>query len=535
MHDQIPLRNLTIYLTKDGRSQNSLIRSRDRTKEFEVPVGDGVRARLIVKEPESKPPRWASFFEGYVDESAFGELSSCSAVLLVPIESQWAAVTFGQGRYLLGGDVLEERFGLKVALNCIDEKKIKTIDKQTFDAIARHTREQSSRDAEAGEFGFDIERDMLRAVTGTPKDSDLGMRLTGMDALSTNVRVQLTSLRELIDRYYKKFLETSYQKNFGWVDTIGEVTNSDLRDALDELVLTMLRSGDFDKCWLAVPQIIDWTKVSGFQYSRASRSPQLNDIRLRTFMEEVRDPVGLTMLRLKHRKVFCIGEDDQIIADWPVFNCLYCELDHEGSSYVLSAGKWYKLETDFVKQVNDSFSAIPKYAGSFPEYDDDNEGAFNVRVVNSNSDYCLMDRDLSYRGGPVEICDIFSRAKKLIHIKRYSGSGALSHLFFQGVVAGEYFQADSEFRKILSDKLPKPYRVFDSKPRPNFEEYEVVFGIVSQSDKPLWLPFFSRVAARHAVRRLKLFGYRTSISKIAIAESRKKLKRYKAGSKKKSL
>jgi uncharacterized protein (TIGR04141 family) len=527
MQGDIPSRNLTLYLIKEGRSKSSFIRSKSGTKEFRVPVGNGIRGRLVIKEPEGKPPRWANLFEGYIDQKEFGELSSCSAVLLLPVEDRWAAVTFGQGRYLLGGDVLEERFGLKVALNCIDEKKIKTIDKQTFDDIAKHTKEQSSRDAEAGEFGFDIERDMLRAVTGAPRDQTLGVRLSGMDALSTNVRIELNGLSDLISRYYKTFQQTSYQKNFGWVDTIAEVTDSDLKSELDDRVLEMLRTRKFEKCWLSVPQIIDWSKIRGFQYSRGSRSPELNDIHLDSFLEEVRDPIALTMLRLKHRRVFCYGGDDQIMDDWPVFQCLYCELDHKGSSYVLSGGRWYRIENDFVKQVNESFAAIPSYAGTLPSYDDDNEGDFNIRVADSNADYYLMDRDLSYRGGPVEICDIFSRTKELIHIKRYSGSGALSHLFFQGVVSGEFFQADADFRKLFSEKLPDSYRVFNPDIRPGPEDFEVVFGIISQSDKPLWLPFFSRVAARHAIRRLKLFGYRVSLSKISVAETRKKLKRYK--------
>jgi uncharacterized protein (TIGR04141 family) len=63
----------------------------------------------------------------------------------------------------------EDQFGLRVVLNCIDKDRIKVIDKQTFDAIASHTLEQASQEANAREFGFDIERDILRAVTGTPR------------------------------------------------------------------------------------------------------------------------------------------------------------------------------------------------------------------------------------------------------------------------------------------------------------------------------------------------------------------------------
>lgn len=86
---------------------------------------------------------------------------------------------------------------MKVALNCIDDKRILSIDKHTFDAIASHTVEQANQEANAREFGFDIERDMLRAVTGAPRHLDYGKRLSGMESLSAVVQVELNGLHRL--------------------------------------------------------------------------------------------------------------------------------------------------------------------------------------------------------------------------------------------------------------------------------------------------------------------------------------------------
>jgi uncharacterized protein (TIGR04141 family) len=226
MENEIPSRSLTIYLSKENRRPNSLIKNRDGISEKKVPVGGRVVGQLLIRPPEGKPPRWADFFTEYVSPDEFGEVSSCSAVLLVPVYKRWAAVTFGQGRHLLSPDAFEDRFGMRVALNCIDEKKIRSIDKQTFDAIARHTREQASHESNAGEFGFDIERDMLRAVTGTPRHTDYGKRLTGIDALTAQVQIELKQLHDLLETYHQKFFDKSYQSSFPWVDQIGEVTDS---------------------------------------------------------------------------------------------------------------------------------------------------------------------------------------------------------------------------------------------------------------------------------------------------------------------
>lgn len=524
MNPTLPSRSLTIYLSKAGKKRNSLIRDRRGIKEQNVAVGGTVNGRLLIKLPDSRPPSWADFFAGYVDPGEFGKASSCSAALLVPVQDRWVAVTFGQGRHLLADDSFEDRFGLRVALNSIDEKKIRSMDKQTFDAISRQTREQARQEANAGEFGFDVERDMLRAVTGAPRNSDLGTRLTGIDALNAHVRIELGDLYDLLELYYRKFFETTYRDSFPWVDQIAEVTDSNIVSVLNQAVIKMIREKQFDQCWLAVPGILDWSLVSGFRYSQAIRSPELYDIHLRTFLESLKHPEDIGIAGLQTRKIFCMGENDTILKSWSVFNCLYCELDHSNRSYVLNAGNWYVLEDDFVKQVNDSFARIPKYSGTFPDYDVKTEGEYNMALAASNTNYHLMDRDLTYRGGAIEFCDLLSKTKELIHIKRYGGSSTLSHLFYQGVVSAEFFQVDPAYRELIRSKLPKPFRTFGES-RPKFEEFQVVFGIISRSDKPLTLPFFSRVGIRHAVRRLEGFGYKVSLAKIGVSESRRKFQK----------
>lgn len=526
-NNEIPFRSLTIHLSKENQTPDSLIRDSEGITKKTVAVGGRTLGPLLIKPLAAKPPTWADFFYPHVNPSEFGEVSSSSAVLLVPIYKRWAALTFGQGRHLLTMNNFEDRFGLRVALNCIDEKKVKVIDKQSFDAIASHTLEQAARESNAREFGFDIERDLLKAVTGTPRHKDFGKRLSGKEALTALVQVELNHLAVLLETFHKQFLSTFYRTNFDWVDKIREVTNLTLVSDLNDALIDLIRSGQFDeRCWLAVPDIIDWSKVSGFRYSNANRQPEHFDLDLTSFLETITDLRVLTEDKLKNRDILCMDLNDQVIESWTAFNCLYCELDRKGHSYILNAGKWYELDKDFVKQVNTSFAEIPKYSGSFTVYDDDTEGEYNKRLVDENSsEYCLMDRNLTRLGGPMEFCDVFSKSKELIHIKRYSGSATLSHLFYQGMASAEFFQTDPAYRKLVLSKLPKQFQIFTADARPGFEEYHVVFGIIKVSKKQLTMPFFSRVGVRHAVRRLNGFGYRVSLAKIDVADKRSKLRK----------
>jgi hypothetical protein len=56
MENEIPSRSLTIYLSKENRRPNSLIKNRDGVTEKKVPVGGRVVGQLLIRPPEGKPP-----------------------------------------------------------------------------------------------------------------------------------------------------------------------------------------------------------------------------------------------------------------------------------------------------------------------------------------------------------------------------------------------------------------------------------------------------------------------------------------------
>jgi uncharacterized protein (TIGR04141 family) len=102
----------------------------------------------------------------------------------------------------------------------------------------------------------------------------------------------------------------------------------------------------------------------------------------------------------------------------------------------------------------------------------------------------------------------------MVHVKRYGNSSVLSHLFSQGVVSGELFVSDREFREKLNVKLPAGHKLANPILRPDPTQYEVVYGIISNMDGPLDIPFFSKVTLRNARRHLTGFGYQVTLAKI---------------------
>ena len=424
-------------------------------------------------------PPWARFFRGYLDPRQLGQVSSAAAVLLMKSRDRLFAITFGHGRHLLDPDAWEERFGLRVALNSIGESNVRSIDKRTFDSISRHSREQASREASARDFQLDIEQDLLRAITGTPTDSDLGRRMSGMDALHAAIPTDIESLRDLLSLYLDKYLDTSYLSTFPWVDHIAEISKRTVIDELDEAVVQKIIAGDLDGVWMAVPEVIDWQSVDGFQWS-GRQQPLRHDVHLDGFVESLPDVESMTAKTLRQRKVSCISDYGVALASWQAYRCLHAQLDRDGETFVLSGGKWYRLTRDFVADVNEAYRRIPRYEHDLPEYDDSSETAYNKRVADADpARYALMDANvIGYGGGrsSVEFCDLFVGRQDIVHIKRYGASSLLSHLFSQGLVSGELFQTDPEFRRRVNNLLPAGHRIADADRRPAVDEYRVVFG-----------------------------------------------------------
>ncbi len=467
---QPPQITITSYLIKADKDVASLISDRRGLRHRRLTLHNGLRCDLYVRSLSPRPPKWSKFLVSYVDADFLGRNQSTGAVLLVPVEGRMFAVTFGQGgRFIIDQDSYEERYGLFVVLNSIEQDQIKTIDKSTFDALTTHSRVQTSKEASPQDFGIDIEQDLLRAVTGTPKDKLLGNRLSGMDALTSSVNITIEDLPDLLKRDLAQRQSDSYKQNFPWVDHIAEVKGGSLQERLNEMAIARIRANEFDRCWMAAPDIMEWAEVDGFRYGSKPRNAKHHDLHFPSLIEELNEiyadgfDTGLIDVGwLKRREVLCIGDDDRIIRRWPLYSCIYCEVEYDGQAFLLSSGRWYLIDRNFVEEVNTYYERLPRFDGGFPEYNDAREERYIGRVCTEDpAKFALMDQQFIYYGGPhsrFEFCDIYTSEKDIIHVKRYGQSKVFSHFFAQGTTSGELFHTQAEFRQLVNDKLPPSHK-----------------------------------------------------------------------------
>jgi uncharacterized protein (TIGR04141 family) len=515
---------LSIFLMKEGYASNARCLKPDGAVErMRIAQGGHPIGELVWRQNSPKPPKWLALFHEAPDlklPDLFN--ASNSAVLFVKRKDRMFALAFGFGRHLLAPGAYEEQFGLRVTLNSVDPVMLRSLDHKNFEAIASHSRTQTSQAADVAAFGLNVEQDLLCAATGEPIEKSLGKRMSGMDSLSVAVPVRLRGLGELLDSYRVKF-EEPYKEVFRWVEHIGEVRDRVLCGELDAELLEVLRHEKLAemRAWLSVPDLIQWAQVEGFRYS-ARRGALHEDLHLRDFFATLHDRTALSLETLKHRSVFAIGvEGDQVVHRWSVHECLYCELDRKDTTYLLTRSKWYRVDRDFVSSVNKAVKKLVRVTPlPLPAYNDASEGDYNKRAVKeARGALALVDRKLVPIGGSrIEPCDLLSKSHEMIHVKCYGGSSVLSHLFAQGAVAGRTFSQDAAFRSAFNKLIPRTMRLTNPTVRINATAYEIVYAVVSRSAKPIdqALPFFSRLNLRAAAAQLQGFGYRVSLVKIPV-------------------
>jgi uncharacterized protein (TIGR04141 family) len=529
MTEEKNVAHLSIFLIKNEFKQDcQIIKENDCNDPIEIPISGCEKAQLYIKRTSGIRPKWASIFRDIIDLDLIGKTANISAAFLIKISDKHFVLTFGQaGRFLIRDDVCEERFGLLVALNSVDKESFRCIDKQSLDTIESHTRIQAGHDTTADQFGLDVEQDMLKAIVGTPREIFLGTRMTGTDALSVSVRMDLSFLPTLLTYYQEKYEQDLNTTDYQWVNNISLVKNSSsIIKELDIKLLEKFANKDYVNLWLAIPEIINWETVKGFIYQRGKKTIY-PDINIEGFLSTIDKNESITLDLLKNRHVYCADEDhNYVFKSWSIHKCIYAEIDYEGNKYILNDTKWYKVNQDFVSRTNNDFKKITKSTLTLPKYYGGGEGKYNSDVAKNypESFVLLDDKNKIFHGGghgQIEVCDLFSKDKQLIHIKIYGKSSIFSHLISQGFVSGRLLQLDSEFRNKVKNKLQAPFnKLIEVDRRPNENEFTIIYGIISESEgDDLYLPFFSRVNLNNTTKTLKGFGYNVELLKIFVDDT----------------
>ena len=492
-------------------------------------------ARLYIRPSATKRPGWITSFFGSVLTEEKGIFSSVpSAALIVPVKVEekairYFAITFGAGYHLMQKGVFEEHFGLHLVLNAVDEKNIRIIDKTNLGALVKQTREQAGRSAETSEFGIDVEQDLVQAVTGLSADPAFGKTISGKDSLHVSIPNTFNNINDFLKLCFRYSNSKEYKKKFPWIDQIEEIRDARKIGELDAQLVLKINNDNYDKLWMAIPEIIDWANFDCFKYGASKKGEEYRDLQILDFINEHKEYKGeFTLELLKGFEAYCYFESLPE-KSWRIYDCIYVEISERDRVYTLTNGKWYQINKDFSDDVEKEYSRILslKSPVSLPNCPMRMEKIMEPVVESQYNEYAaektgyaLLDRKtVMHSGSPIEVCDLYSKNKEFVHVKHYGGSSVLSHLFNQGVVSAELFSSHPNYRKEMNKRLLPVFQVKNLDQPIIPEEYKVIFGIISNSKGGLEIPFFSKVSLKNAYRRLKLYRYEVYLQKIEVDES----------------
>lgn len=494
---------------------------------------------LCIKDPIVIDPDWYKFFKDHLDPEMLPKTkTSPSGVLLIKNNDAVFALTFGHGRFMINTSATLPDFGLKVCLNSLASDKIKTVDTRALEQLTMHTKKQAVIPLDFNAFEVETDRDMMRSVEGYFIDDDGKERyLKGSSSLSIRTDVNLNQISKLCSKFIKIYYKDTYKEEFGWIDNVKLISDQTQKDSLDKKILELIESNKLKEIFLGAPEIVDDIKISDFRFSHFSRSenfklfPTINAYianykKVFAYDNTKKDYAKFSIEQLKLHKVKALEAVDdkkKEVCSWAVYDCLCAEIKEKSSVFKLIEGNWYEIDTDYLNGVEAAISKITNSKLALPNMNlGENEEDYNIRAATEIKAVC-MDQDFVYIKGrsKFEFCDIFTKDKHIVHVKKHTGAPAISHLLYQAYVSGIIFSSEPKIRQAISKKKKISDQHCSTKVNPSVyssSDYEIVIGIATRKKEGLdkILTFFSKISLAHKYRVLKARGYNVSVKVILI-------------------
>lgn len=568
---------LSIYLIKQDFPVGEIIppASDDGNPIIELQIKGYESCKLFVRATKPHEPEWAKTFFNSTVESESLKVANIGAALVVPVivgnnslgakadetisssggdNQRYFVLTFGYGRTLINRSAIEERFGLKCVLNSVKNDTLRAIHFADVSGSAKRSNEQLSRIGDIDDFAIDTERNLLNQVTAKcGEDELLCGTVTGGDSPAVTKEIDIDNVQEFLKSLYELFCQETYKKNFDWVDNIAPVKDPALEQKLWAESIQQIADYNYEDdsqhdLWMAVPDIINWDEIEGFQIGSQTdenKRPVLHDdVLLADVARSFKKPIT-SIEQLKNRRITAISRKDDIpYRHWQAHKCLVGELTYDSKSYCVISGVWYEIQSDYLEKINADFRDTSASEIQFIPYDASEnmktkeikglggkliklqyEGKYNFNLERSlNFDKecaLLMDRRLVSYGGKnsrIEFCDVLTNNGKRIHVKQYTGSETMSHLFNQGLVSASMEKDAADYARLVDDKIEQ---IGKHESISSIEQFhlalnpihEVVFAIVRKRDNHD-LPFFSKVALYSVKKQLKRMGIETKLNWI---------------------
>lgn len=521
-------RSFSIYLLKDGfNAQNAL---KDGTNlepgvaASDLPEG----AILYILDNKPKPPWWAGYFG---IGKTLNQVSK-GALIFVPANGRWFALSFGHVSHNLKDESYEYDFGIRITLNCVDPAKLRSTD-ILEPSGAKRQRTQLPTAGDLTFFDIDGDSTILKSLTGKVKDEhkDVFKNATGSSNIRISSSVEPKGLIELCTKLFKLYQLETYKIEFPDIQNISPVRDPAVIKKLCDKLIQAFQDKD-DALALSVPDILDFGDGLWGTFSGARPGKVYDDIfidRYYEYLEEAKVPVDtIDVATLKRHQLLLTNEDGSEVRDrHSIFKSLVFDttLNNGDETYHLCEGNWYLIDSGYVERLKTFLDPFCKDT-TLPDFIHSDEATYNLAAAAERvGRVCLDKKNIAPVGQKqVEPCDLYEvvDGRAVLHcIKISTLSAQLSHLFNQGTNSVNLLRSEeaalSKLRELVGVGLSEAEKEQLLAPL-DADKFRVSFGIVTHKDKAAKsdnLPLFSRISLMRCIKEMKRMGIEAEYCFIA--------------------
>jgi uncharacterized protein (TIGR04141 family) len=502
----------------------------------------GFTAKLYTSVGRQLSPSWLDYLESVFGPLRLPHVRSLGATLILRLESgrefgRHFAFTFGTtGRHLLRDDAWRRAYGTRASLNLVfgphaDSARLLAVKAKRRGSRTVRTEAQSSGATNLETFGIDLLRDVLAGFTAVPFDPDTwGPRVTGTDSLAFESDRDFDELGELCLDIEAAASRDDYRRVLPWLQEVHPVSEPEEIAGLQAHVIELMRREDDEHLALAPPEIVDWERICGFSLPWDRREPgskgRRPELRLTDLLRRYRERGLLDALdvpTLKKHRITTVDVDGHKRPQWSVWRCLVAQIEMNHTIYVLDDGGFFAVDRDFLVELDRQVDCLATDSPVLPAAKaGDTEPDYLSKFPSDDKAAVIHNRRIRPRRWTteVEVCDILTADRQLIHVKRHLGARDLSHLFSQGSVSAQLLQDDDDFRieaAAIAEEVSGGRWDFFLVPTIQPSTFKVVYAIVADwRSRSLSeaLPLFSKVNLRSFAQQLRARYFRVGCCQV---------------------
>lgn len=493
-----------------------------------------LNAILYKKLGSYSEPKWVENLKNKIVGnfvSDFPSHQSSGVTLFIEVQNRIFAINFGTlGRFNINKNVIEKTFGIYTANKLLNNDLTATLK-------SAHSRVNETNPVnKQRQYGADISNNQLflsmednealkelAVISSASEDfsrmigkySSLNVQFLFNDTEIPCFQYLQPKLIKLLDIYNSVSID-DIKKLFKGIYPLNSAESQELNAQLpNKLIIST------DAFFLFEPEIdYDFSLVAAIKIG----DELYDELSLSDYLSKNPQP---SFEVLNEDKVLFLNEDEDVIKEWSILECLYGEIEEDNTNYILSGGEWFEVAKDKYDRISHAIDEIIDTEFVIPDHIKENireairqaltqnpkinkENIFNTHLSNHIHGYLFDEaaKQINLYEDRFEVCDVLHQ-NSFFHVKYNYGASALSHLFNQGYVSAKsYAKFKSKYAEAVNVHITDTSNHLSPEPANNVTVHYLILNEKAQDR----LTFFSKMALEDKIKTLQAMRFNVNLT-----------------------